>query len=150
MALVMPMQTFSGVVYPWHCDHVGHMNVMYYMAKFDEATWYFFNRIGLTRALLAAHHRGMAAVEQRIAYQKELRAGDVPAHRDVGNRGARQGAALRAPHAVPDTATRRRSCSRPRSTSTSNDRKSVPLPDAVREHARGLVTAMEMPWDKPR
>jgi len=31
--------TYRGIVYPWHCDHMGHMNVMWYVAKFDEATW---------------------------------------------------------------------------------------------------------------
>jgi acyl-CoA thioester hydrolase len=71
------IQTYQGVVYPWHCDHVGHMYVMWYVGKFDVATWFFFNRIGLTRERLAADGRGMAAVEQRIAYQRELRAGDA-------------------------------------------------------------------------
>ena len=23
-----PLVTYRGTVYPWHCDHVGHMNVM--------------------------------------------------------------------------------------------------------------------------
>jgi acyl-CoA thioesterase FadM len=31
--------TYRGTVYPWHCDHIGHMNVMWYVGKFDEATW---------------------------------------------------------------------------------------------------------------
>jgi acyl-CoA thioester hydrolase len=31
--------TYRGVVYPWHCDHMGHMNVMWYVGRFDEATW---------------------------------------------------------------------------------------------------------------
>ena len=31
--------TYRGVVYPWDCDHMGHMNVMRYVGKFDEATW---------------------------------------------------------------------------------------------------------------
>jgi len=22
--------TYRGTVYPWHCDHIGHMNVMWY------------------------------------------------------------------------------------------------------------------------
>ena len=33
---------YKGLVYPWHCDHMGHMNVMWYVGKFDEATWAFF------------------------------------------------------------------------------------------------------------
>jgi acyl-CoA thioester hydrolase len=30
--------TYRGTVYPWQCDHIGHMNVMWYVGKFDEAT----------------------------------------------------------------------------------------------------------------
>ena len=33
------VETYRGAVYPWHCDHMGHMNVMWYVGKFDEATW---------------------------------------------------------------------------------------------------------------
>ncbi len=69
--------TYRGVVYPWHCDHVGHMNVMWYVGKFDEATWQFFNALGLTPRYLRAAKRGMAAVDQHISYLRELHAGDV-------------------------------------------------------------------------
>ena len=69
--------TYRGVVYPWHCDHVGHMNVMWYVGKFDEATWQFFATFGLTPSFLREQGRGMAAVQQNIAYKRELRAGDI-------------------------------------------------------------------------
>jgi acyl-CoA thioester hydrolase len=69
--------TYRGSVYPWHCDQMGHMNVMWYVGKFDEATWNLFNAIGLTRAYLADTNRGMAAVDQHIAYERELVAGSV-------------------------------------------------------------------------
>jgi len=69
--------TYRGTVYPWHCDHVGHMNVMWYVGKFDEATWHFFNAIGLTPTYFRTDSRGMAAVDQHISYIHELRAGDV-------------------------------------------------------------------------
>jgi acyl-CoA thioester hydrolase len=69
--------TYRGTVYPWHCDHVGHMNVMWYVGKFDEATWHLFAAIGLTPAFLRDNGRGMAAVEQSIAYRRELHAGDI-------------------------------------------------------------------------
>lgn len=71
--------TYRGAVYPWHCDHMGHMNVMWYVGKFDEATWNFFSELGLTRAYMDANDRGMAAVEQIIQYKKELMAGDTVA-----------------------------------------------------------------------
>lgn len=69
--------TYRGTVYPWHCDHMGHMNVMWYVGKFDEATWHLFAALGLTPAFLRESGRGMAAVEQSIAYRKELHAGDI-------------------------------------------------------------------------
>jgi acyl-CoA thioester hydrolase len=69
--------TYRGAVYPWHCDQVGHMNVMWYVGKFDEATWNLFLRAGITPAYLRSNHRGMAAVDQHIEYRRELRAGDL-------------------------------------------------------------------------
>jgi acyl-CoA thioester hydrolase len=71
------IETYRGAVYPWHCDHMNHMNVMWYVGKFDEATWNFFTHLGVTPAWLRDNARGMAAVEQRIAYQRELHAGDT-------------------------------------------------------------------------
>ena len=69
--------TYRGTVYPWHCDHMHHMNVMWYVGKFDEATWNLFSSLGLTPAFLRTRQRGMAAVEQTIQYKRELHAGDV-------------------------------------------------------------------------
>ncbi|MDH4107633.1 MAG: acyl-CoA thioesterase [Gammaproteobacteria bacterium] len=69
--------TYRGTVYPWHCDQVGHMNVMWYVGKFDEATWQLFNAIGLTPSYMHANQRGMAAVDQHISYERELRSGAV-------------------------------------------------------------------------
>jgi acyl-CoA thioester hydrolase len=75
------IETYRGAVYPWHCDHMGHMNVMWYVGKFDEATWNLFSRLGITSAYLRDHDRAMAAVQQNITYRRELLAGDVVAVR---------------------------------------------------------------------
>jgi len=69
--------TYRGTVYPWHCDQVGHMNVMWYVGKFDEATWNLFASIGLTPSYFRDNPRGMAAVQQNISYRRELLPGDV-------------------------------------------------------------------------
>jgi acyl-CoA thioester hydrolase len=53
------------------------MNVMWYVGKFDEATWQLFNAIGLTPSYLRSAKRGMAAVDQQISYLRELHAGAV-------------------------------------------------------------------------
>jgi acyl-CoA thioester hydrolase len=68
---------YRGAVYPWHCDHMGHMNVMWYTGKFDEASWALLATVGLTRSFLAGRGHGMAAVQQNIIYKRELRAGDI-------------------------------------------------------------------------
>ena len=73
----MEEATYRGTVYPWQCDHVGHMNIMWYVGKFDEANWNLFARIGLTPSYLRESGRGMAAVQQNIAYKRELLAGDI-------------------------------------------------------------------------
>ncbi|HKR85726.1 MAG TPA: thioesterase family protein [Terriglobales bacterium] len=79
VTLNMPesMITYRGVVYPWHCDHMGHMNVMWYVGKFDEATWQLLASIGATPLRLREEGFGLVAVEQHIQYKRELRSGDL-------------------------------------------------------------------------
>jgi len=69
--------TYRGTVYPWQCDHVGHMNIMRYVGKFDEANWNLFARVGLIPSYLRESGRGMAGVQQNISYKRELFAGDI-------------------------------------------------------------------------
>ena len=69
--------TARSVVYPWQCDHMGHMNVMWYTGKFDEATWQLMAHIGLTPSYLRDNKRGLAAVQQETTYKRELVAGDL-------------------------------------------------------------------------
>ena len=76
-------ETYRGVIYPWHCDQMGHMNVMWYVGKFDEATWNLFATMGVTTAYLKENKRGMAAVQQNITYRRELLAGDTVAVRSA-------------------------------------------------------------------
>ena len=69
--------TYKGCVYPWQCDQVGHMNIMWYVGKFDEANWNHMARVGLTPSYLRTEERGMAAVQQNITYKRELLAGEI-------------------------------------------------------------------------
>ena len=68
---------YRGTDYATHCDHMGHMNVAAYGAKFDEANWVLFCEIGLTPSYLRGDRHGMAGVQQNITYRQELFAGDV-------------------------------------------------------------------------
>jgi acyl-CoA thioester hydrolase len=69
--------TYRGVTYPWQCDHIGHMNITFYCAKFDEANWNTFASIGITPSYLRKGKFGVAGVQQNITYKRELMAGDV-------------------------------------------------------------------------
>ncbi|MEO0910014.1 MAG: thioesterase family protein [Pseudomonadota bacterium] len=71
------IETYRGVVRPHHLDHMGHMNVQWYTAKFDEATWHFFSSLGLTNAYFKAEMKGMAAVDQHTKYIAEALVGDL-------------------------------------------------------------------------
>jgi acyl-CoA thioester hydrolase len=69
--------TYRGVTYPWQCDQIGHMNITFYVAKFDEANWNLFASIGITPSYLREGKFGVAGVQQNITYKRELLAGDV-------------------------------------------------------------------------
>jgi acyl-CoA thioester hydrolase len=69
--------TYRGTVYPWQCDHMGHMNVMWYVGKFDEASWQLLSTLGLTASRFRREGIRVAAVDQHIEYKRELHAGDV-------------------------------------------------------------------------
>ncbi len=64
-----------------YIDAMGHMNVRWYMTLFDEATWYFFEDLGLSPAYFETHHAGGFALRQFINYWSEVRAGQTVAVR---------------------------------------------------------------------
>ncbi|MBV9233559.1 MAG: acyl-CoA thioesterase [Candidatus Eremiobacteraeota bacterium] len=72
-----PILAYRGAVYPWHCDQIGHMNVMWYVGKFDEATWNLMAAIGITPTYIRESNRGMAGVQQNITYKREVLAGAI-------------------------------------------------------------------------
>ena len=69
--------THLGVVYPWQLDAMGHLNVQFYVAKFDEGTWNMFFELGLTPEYFEGAGCAMGAVQQNITYRRELRAGEL-------------------------------------------------------------------------
>lgn len=71
------IETYRGVVYPHHLDHMGHMNVQWYTAKFDAATWHLFSSLGITANYIRNNNRGMAAVKQILRYKEEALSGDL-------------------------------------------------------------------------
>ena len=135
--------THRGTIYPWQCDHMGHMNVMWYSGKFDEASWQILASLGLTSSRLRKEGMRMAAVEQRLEYKRELQAGDTVTIRsrvlEVGNRSMRlwhemkndengETAAISVIASVYFSA---------------KTRKALPLPEDVRERALAAINRLE-------
>ncbi|WP_158669081.1 acyl-CoA thioesterase [Bradyrhizobium guangdongense] len=125
--------TYRGTVYPWQCDHVGHMNIMWYVGKFDEANWNLFARLGLTPSYLRSSGRGMAAVQQNIAYRRELLAGDMVEIRshllEIGDRSIR----FRHDMTNAETGELAATCEITGVHMDRQLRKSAPFADAIRE-----------------
>lgn len=71
------IETYRGTVFPWECDFNGHMNVRFYVGKFDEGTWHLMTALGLTRDELKRRNLGAMAVRQTIDYKRELLPGDT-------------------------------------------------------------------------
>ena len=133
--------TYRGTVYPWQCDHIGHMNVMWYVGKFDEATWNLFTMIGLTPSYLRDSGCGMAAVQQNVTYRRELLPGDtvVVRSRMVEVRDK----VIRFVHSMTSAETGYpvADCELTCVHMDRVQRKSSPLPAALGERARGMVAS---------
>ena len=138
-------ETYRGAVYPWHCDHMGHMNVMWYVGKFDEATWNLFALAGVAAAFLKENKRGMAAVQQNITYKRELHAGDTVVVRsaflEVKEKTARFVHEMR--HAVNGEVSA--ICVLTGVSIDTQTRRSCPLPAEIVERGRKLVRAYDLP-----
>ena len=71
------METHRTVVFPWHCDHIGHMSVRWYSHAFDDAGFHLWLRIGMSHVTLKA--RGLATViaSSKIDFLHEANAGEL-------------------------------------------------------------------------
>ncbi|NMM46632.1 acyl-CoA thioesterase [Rhodospirillaceae bacterium KN72] len=64
--------TAQGTIYADECDHMGHFNVAAYTRRFDEATWAMWSGLGLSVEVMERDRIGIAALESRLTYHKEL------------------------------------------------------------------------------
>ena len=69
------METYRDIVHQWELDHMGHLNVRFYQAMFEAASWHVYGAVGITPSWMREHARGMAVVEQHTRYLSELGAG---------------------------------------------------------------------------
>jgi len=135
--------TFTGVVYPWEADHLGHLNVQHYVAKFDQASWALMALIGIDRAYLERKKQAVTAVEQHMYYKREVMVGDILVVRSgVLEVGAKT---IRFFHdmANSETGILAARCELVGVYMDLTERKSCSIPDAVSARARALVADEE-------
>ena len=68
--------TYKGAVMTWECDSNDHMNVMYYINKFEHAGRNFDLELGLNTEGRRSNI-GVVVLEQNIKYVKEVFADDL-------------------------------------------------------------------------
>ena len=70
-------ETGRSVVYPWHCDHLGHMNVQHYVGFFDIGAFHFMSQLGFSSHNM--HELGATLVDAQhtIKYLNEQPVGSL-------------------------------------------------------------------------
>lgn len=64
-----------------YLDVMGHMNIRWYMALYDRASWRFFASFGMDEDYYHRAHAGAFALRQFIQYLAEVRVGETVAIR---------------------------------------------------------------------
>ncbi|MDC1513904.1 acyl-CoA thioesterase [Porticoccaceae bacterium] len=69
---------YKGIVHPWHCDVMGHMNTRHYLGMFDDASYQLIQEsTGWSVGDKSWQGRGFADVHNSLDYLGELKAGDL-------------------------------------------------------------------------
>jgi acyl-CoA thioester hydrolase len=136
-------ETFRGVVFPWNCDHIGHMNVRWYAHHFDDAGFHLWSVAGIPQSQMHANGIGLVVAQIKIDYLHEMKAGELFVIRSafvhVGNRSIKHLARM----FNADTGVL---CATQETVEVFFDpktRKSAPMPEHIREKLLPLVVAVD-------
>lgn len=70
-------EVYRGVVFPWMCDHIGHMNVRWYAHHFDDGGFHLWSMAGLSQREMRDRGTQVVVAQTTIKYIRELKAGDL-------------------------------------------------------------------------
>ncbi|WP_221166900.1 thioesterase family protein [Rhizobium sp. NZLR1] len=128
------LRTYSGVVYPLNCDAMGHMNVQYYVAAFDQAMWHLVHSLGYRAEWQTERSQGWADVQHTVSFSKELKIGSLfYINSNVGRVGQ---TSLTTLHKLYDMAGNLSAANEIKSVYFDlKERRSLPLPDVIRLEA---------------
>ena len=69
--------SYRGVIFPWDCDAMGHLNNKHYFGLFDQAAWHLFLALGFRPVTATRAGLGLADVNQNISFKREVLAGQL-------------------------------------------------------------------------
>ncbi len=71
------VHTFKGALLASEYDFASHMNSHMYVSRFDQATWFLLQAIGMTPASMKQENLRVAIVRQNYQFLEELRGGEL-------------------------------------------------------------------------
>src|SRR5436309_3458408 len=71
------VETFKGAVLASEYDSEAYMNSLMYVSRFDQATWFLLQSIGLTPASIKQQRFRVAIFRQNYQFLAELRGGEL-------------------------------------------------------------------------
>jgi acyl-CoA thioester hydrolase len=71
------VETFRGVVYPWLCDQLGHMNVQHYVGMFDQGAFHLLSLAGVNMGTTKQTGFSFADVQHVIQFKAEQQVGSL-------------------------------------------------------------------------
>lgn len=71
------IETYKGAVLASEYDADTHMNTPLYSTRFDQATWFLLNAIGISPAGMKKDKQRFAVIRQNYQLMRELRGGDL-------------------------------------------------------------------------
>jgi acyl-CoA thioester hydrolase len=138
--MTVEIDTYRGVVYPWQCDSMGHMNTQFYCAIFDAASFHMLSRLG-SYADLEPLGQGWADVKQTIEYRHETRADALVHVRSALTSAGNKSVAFRHTMLNSETGVLHATSENITVLFDLKARKALPLTEAVRRRCRELGVA---------
>lgn len=144
------IETGRGVVYPWHCDHLGHMNVQHYVGFFDIGAFHLMSQLGFTSHDM--HDLGATLVDAQhtIRYINEQPVGSlIKIESGIARIGTKSLTCL---HRMMNTETGLLAATTEIVAVYFDlkERSSLAIPDALREKAEGFLLSEEEVADPSR
>ncbi len=141
---------YETVIDESYLDENNHMNVRYYLAIFDDATYEFFGSFGMGRDYYLTTENGSFALEMHINYLAEVRLGEkVAIHSRVLNRTAKR---IHFMQFMVNQDTEKLACTIEGVGSHVNTtiRRTSPFPDTIAQQIDALLAKhKKLSWDPP-